>query len=406
LTLQQAISLHAAWHCHHITNLDEREAAMRRRMILSVAVAGLVLFAIDTALAWNIQPVPSQKDRKLARYDPVAKMLKKHVTEKLVVHFTSAQHEEIAHRIFGCEGQDCRILQAGQKSAPPAVLAGSRWNDTPPFTLLKTSTEFCPVDKVITIMNYPECWGTLFRDARKQAQAGRNYGNAPLTLVLYRSHFGDMQFLHSMASGEQESARETKQKIMAWAEFLYKIALGEISRGTSIKKTGIPGIDSLFTYRYDTVQTLFVSDSPREYREDDNLHLFAMGALLHMVADSFSDSHVERGDQFGHECKNASGKRNPGWIKQFHVYNLQDSSAHSEAETDQALADKLECDTSPVDAGQAIMEYYNRKAPWEELRVYLDCVYDLANPNAPAGPGDDYEKIDRRTIEPTFTPPS
>jgi len=379
---------------------------MRQRTILSIVVAGLLLFTANPARAWNIQPVPSEKDKRIGKYDKPTKRLKKHITEELVVHFTSPQHEEIAHRIYGCEGEDCISPVPGEKSAPPAVLAGSRWNDTPPFTLLKTRTPFCPLGKVITINNDPECWGILFKDAKKQSEAGRKYGNAPMTLVLYRSHFGDMQFLHSMAASDQELARETKQKIMAWAEFMYRIALGEINRGTYIKKTGIPDIDSLFTHRYDTVQTLFVSDSPREYREDENLHLFAMGVMLHMVADSFSDSHVERGDQLGQECKQAKGKRNPGWIKQFHVYNLQDSSAHSTAETDQALAEKLEYDTSPVDVGRAIMEYYNRKAPWEELKDYLDCVYELADPNAPAGPGNDYRKKDMRSTEPAFIPSS
>jgi hypothetical protein len=381
-------------------------AAMRPRTILSLVVTGLLLFAASPAPAWNIQPVPSEKDKRIGKYDKPTKRLKKYITAELVVHFTSPQHEEIAHRIFGCTEEDCRAPRAGQNAAPPAVLAGSRWNDTPPFKLLKTRTPFCPLDKVITINNDPECWGILFKDAKKQAEAGRKYGNAPLTLVLYRSHFGDMQFLHSMAASEQERAFETKQRIMAWAEFIYKIALGEIIRGTYVKKTGIPGIDSLFTHRDDTVQTLFVSDSPREYREDENLHLFAMGVLLHMVADSFSDSHVERGDQLGQECKQAKGKRNPGWIVQFHVYTLQDGPAHSTAETDRALAEKLEDDTSPVEVGRALMEYYNRKAPWEELKGYLDCVYELADPNAPAGPGKDFKKRDGRTIDPVIIPSS
>lgn len=379
---------------------------MRPRTILPIAITGLFLLTSTPALAWNVQPVPSEKDKRIGKYDKPTKRLKKHITKELVVHFTIPQHEEIAHRIYGCAEGDCRAPRAGQKAAPPAVLAGSRWNDTPPFTLLKTRTAFCPLDKVITINNYPECWGILFKDAKKQAEAGRKYGNAPLTLVLYRSHFGDMQFLHSMATNEQELARETKQKIMAWAEFMYRVALGEINRGTYVKKTGMPDIDGLFTHRYDTVQTLFVNDSPREYREDENLHLFAMGVLLHMVADSFSDSHAERGDQLGQECRQAKGKRNPGWIRQFHVYILQDSSAHSTAETDQALAEKLEDDTSPVDVGRAIMEYYNRKAPWEELKDYLDCVYELADPNAPAGPGEDFKKRDGRTSDPVNIPSS
>ena len=391
---------------------------MSRPMILSFVVSSMfILFAItDTAVAWNIQPVPSITDKKIGKFDPWYKKLKRGATEELAEHYARPQHEDIAHRIFGCEGDDCRFPQPGiQKAAPSAVIAGVRWNDTPPFTLLKTRTTLCPAEKVISIINYPECWGILFKDAKKQADTGRKYGNAPLTLVLYRSHFGDMQFLHSMASSEQERAGETKQKIMTWAEFMYKIALGDkitpvdkiITRGSSIKKTGIPGIDSLFTYRYDTVQTLFVSDAPREYKADENLHLFAMGVLIHMVSDSFSDSHVEREEQRGQECKHVSGKHNPGWVRQFHVYTLQDSNAHSKAESDRELAEKLYYpETNMVDVGQTIMEYYSRKAPWEELKVYLDCVYDLADPNAPAGPGSDYQKKDNKTIDSNIYPSS
>jgi hypothetical protein len=378
-------------------------------MILSVVVAGvfILLAMVDTAAAWNIQPVPSITDKKIGKFDPWFKKLKKGATAEIAAHYAKPQHEDIAHRIFGCDAEDCRFPQPGQKSAPPAVLAGVRWNDTPPFTLLKTRTALCPADKVISIINDPECWGILFKDAKKQAETGRKYGNAPLTLVLYRSHFGDMQFLHSMASSEQERAGETKQKIMAWAEFMYKVALGEVSRGTSIKKTGIRDIDSLFTYRYDTIQTLFVSDAPREYKADENLHLFAMGVMIHMVSDSFSDSHVEREEQRGQECKHVSGKHNPGWVRGFHVYTLQDSSAHSDAESDYALAYQLNYpETNVVDVGQTIMEYYSRKAPWEELKVYLDCVYDLADPNATAGPGSDYQKIDKKTIDSNIFPSS
>ncbi len=380
---------------------------MRRKVTLFTVAASLVLFAVHMALAWNIQPVPSKTDREMRKFEPWNKKLKKHLTEELTEQFAIPQHEEIAHRIFGCEGDDCSSPEPGQKSAPPTVLAGSRWNDTPPFTLLKTRTPLCPVGRVITISNYPECWGILFKDAQKQAEAGRKYGNAPMTLVLYRSHFGDMQFLHSMAASDQERASETKQKIMAWAEFMYKTALGEVSRGTYINKTGIPCIDSLFSYRYDTVQTLFVSDAPREYKDDENLHLFAMGVLLHMVADSFSDSHVERVEQRGQDCRHVSGKRNPGWVRQFHVYTLQDSAAHSEAESDEEFAEKiLYPETNMVDVGRTVMEYYSRKAPWDELKAYMDCVYDLAEPNAPAGPGSDYRKQDTRSTEPAYIPSS
>ena len=43
-------------------------------------------------------------------------------------------------------------------------------------------------------------------------------------------------------------------------------------------------------------------------------------------------------------------------------------------------------DPNLIDVGQTIMTFYNRKAKWEELQVYLDCVYDLADPESPCRP--------------------
>jgi hypothetical protein len=375
------------------------EGIMRRLMILFLVMANAFVFfaAAGTASAWKIQPVPS----KTGNYDPWVKSLRDNASEQLAEPFATAQHEEIAHRIFGCEGEDCRFPPPGAlKSAPSAILAGVRWNDTPPLTP-QAGTAPEPEGKVITITGDPAHWGSLFKDARKQAEAGRKYGNAPLTPVLFRSHFGDMQFLHSMASEEKERAGETKQKIMAWARFMYKLALGEITRGASIRKTGLADIDGLFTYTDDTVQALFVSDTPWEYRADDDLHLFAMGVLIHLVADGFSDSHVERDEPRGEECAHVGGKRSPGRILSFHVYGLQDSSAHGKAESDRQLAARM---TDLIDVGRTVMGYYSRSAPWEELKAYLDCVYELADPDAPAGPGSKYGKREERAAEPRVEP--
>ena len=43
---------------------------------------------------------------------------------------------------------------------------------------------------------------------------------------MYRSHFGDLQFLHSMASRDGEMASETRQRILMWAEFTWSVAVG------------------------------------------------------------------------------------------------------------------------------------------------------------------------------------
>jgi len=390
----------AKWSYFFTFHLDEREFMIRPLVIHSVVAASVfAMFAIvDTAAAWKILPEPSQTDQQVGKLDPWIKKLRNHVPEELADNFSKAQHEQISHRIFGCEGEDCSRPRPGlQKSAPSAVIAGVRWNDAPPFTLPETRTGLCPAGEVITIINYPECWGILFMDAKKQTEAEKQYYNAPVAPVIYRSHFGDMQFLHSMAFSEKEHAGETKRKIMAWARLMYRVALGEITRSTSIRKTGIADINSLFTSENDTIQMLFVNDNPGEYKDDGNLHLFAIGVLIHMVSDSFVDSHVDRDKPHRQECKNVSGKHNPGTIRSFHVYDLQDSSAHSRAETDRELAYR---NYNLIDVGKTIMEYYSRKAPWEELKAYLDCVYDLADSNAPAGPGTDYQRIDKGPVFP------
>ncbi len=52
-----------------------------------------------------------------------------------VEHFTQAVHEEITNRILGCNAKDCSNPDLFMK---PALMAGVRWNDDPPFRLKST----------------------------------------------------------------------------------------------------------------------------------------------------------------------------------------------------------------------------------------------------------------------------
>jgi len=93
----------------------------------------------------------------------------------------------------------------------PYVIYGVRWNDLPPFKLLPDEGnctylgKSCIVSQTIRFSTQPLCWYCLFKDAEKKAQIkpivgcskaqGTFHGN-----VMTRSHFGDLQFLHAMAS--------------------------------------------------------------------------------------------------------------------------------------------------------------------------------------------------------------
>jgi len=44
-----------------------------------------------------------------------------------------------------------------------------------------------------------------------------------------------------------------------------------------------------------------------------------------------------------------------------------------------------------VDVGKILKTYYDLKKPWEEVRQYLECVFELEDPMAKAGPGEDLQ---------------
>lgn len=59
------------------------------------------------------------------------------------------------------------------------------------------------------------------------------FNDGPDSCMTKRSHFGNLQFLHAMATKEGEPARETKKNLMLWLEAMYKLACG--NQGVSEK---------------------------------------------------------------------------------------------------------------------------------------------------------------------------
>jgi hypothetical protein len=44
-----------------------------------------------------------------------------------------------------------------------------------------------------------------------------------------------------------------------------------------------------------------------------------------------------------------------------------------------------------VDVGKILKTDYDLKKPWEEVRQYLECVFELEDPMAKTGPGEDFQ---------------
>jgi hypothetical protein len=335
------------------------------------AVLYLLTWSVPPVHAFSIRPEATERGGTVRRFQLPWHLRSLHpaISGVLTDLFSTPVHERMTHMIYGCEGDESKCSKPERENsfAPASVIAGTQWNDNPPFELTSTgeALQSC-TGKTIRMPYFPVCWFQLFRDAERRAKRGEVLDADSNVVLLYRVHFGDMQFLHSMASCEGEEAQVTKAKIMMWAEFTYKIAIGELDRGVELRKIGISGMEALFKNRGWT-------------------------ALLHLVEDSFSLSHTERDEPSGAKCDAAPEQYKPGKILTFHTYINQDQRKHADADQQNALSIHLaEKEPNAVDVGKTLKTYYEQKRPWDEVRQYLECVFELADPTAKAGPGEEF----------------
>ena len=72
--------------------------------------------------------------------------------------------------------------------------------------------------------------GKRSRGALKTFYGEKNHLN------LYRTHFGDMQWMHAMAERRGDEAHKTKQAILAWARYLYGLSTTVAAEQIAINK--------------------------------------------------------------------------------------------------------------------------------------------------------------------------
>lgn len=305
--------------------------------------------------------------------------------------FTEPVHEEITNRIYGCNGDVCAGSIA--TSAPVPVMAGVRWNDDPPFRMTANQARGikCKTSETIRFETQPSCWVALFVDANSGAAQGKQYG--PGDAMLYRSHFGDLQYLHAMAAQNGEMAAETKARVMGWLEFTWRASLGEYTLETRLKDINNRTVQAAFgrsEWRLLDLYTQGASGGLRRHVDD-----VAFGSMLHTLQDSYAAGHVDREEASGMKQCAVDGLSTaaPGGILEFHAYNHQDHSKHAEADTRDAFMRRFQNDGNVVDAGRVLVKARERKLPWETVQPFFDCLFSLQRPNAPAGPGDFTKEI-------------
>lgn len=261
-------------------------------------------------------------------------------------------------------------------------IQGVFWNDDPERLL-------CPWCSYFHINKWGPIWASRFLEAKAKAtkvdaQVHFTSGNS----LLARSHFGDLQFLHAMTGRSGVPASVTLEKILDWAEFTYKIASGTIRPDAPIKDIKQAAILKLFVndpaILEGTVADLFHNGAVRRV---------ALGSLLHMMQDSYSQSHVNRFDQTSPQRRFCRGA-----IRGFHAYVGQDGEKHAAADLwPEGIAESASsrapfCD--PVSAGARLLSFADplTAASWPEVEKFLrETVFSLDDRAALSNAGRAFE---------------
>jgi len=270
---------------------------------------------------------------------------------------------------------DGGILPNGTFSKDKAAaqfIRGVLWNDDPCAQLL-TENEFSPLQP-----SKGWIWYIDFRRAQRQAKTG-NVTEGMACPLLGRSHFGDLQFLHSMADRDGIKPATTVAHILAWANIAYRIALGDIDPRKPLKTDPV-------------ANTLLSSVSERSAMEllraqtESETRARAFGTLLHMLQDSYARGHVSR--------VSASAKQ-PVEIIQFLSYVNQDPNKHAHDDSwkdgtsnlERAL--KIPGAPEALAASTELVRRYKNHQPWSEVKVYLENnLFFVRSDARDSGPGE------------------
>lgn len=383
----------------HIRSLTDAGSTMMARLCWATSLC----CALATAHAYQIAPLGSSYEAQLTN-EPEARLV--WVADRLGRLVKGFVHEEITQLGLGCPVSNSELTEnmscygKDRPFATPFVIYGVRWNDLPPFRLEESQGKGCKKlsgqaacmpSQTVRFSTQPECWVCLFKQANEtartkkisQCQKGAGYVTGNL---MTRSHFGDLQFLHSMANHDGVAAEVTRDKIMGWLEFAWRVARKEYGPDRTLDTIDIPVIKEHLGCTGWTIERLYILGRADKLRP--RLHQIAFGSLLHTVQDSFAAGHTQRElPSLTDQCE-ATGLPRPGRIQTFHSYASQDSAEHDHEDRRDAMTEAAK-DRWPdaVEATRQFSAFYESGATWEVVRPYAECVFSLADKPTASGAG-------------------
>ena len=256
-----------------------------------------------------------------------------------------------------------------------ALIRAVRWSDAPP---MRAGSFLSPANLLCGEVRVPEnaaCWALIMASgaaAEQETPIDDRAHQARLANLLLRSHYGDLQFMHAMA-GRGETPHRTQERVLKWAQFTYQVANGEILTDASIAALDKALRDDvLLGFEDRTVTELFETARGVSAAQ---IRRVALGALLHLLQDSYARGHATR-------SLDASGTAF-GALVSFNDYNCQSPARHAaadRAETNEWFFATEHGGASPVTRGAQLIAWVNAGVPWQgKVQKWLaDEAFSLA----------------------------
>lgn len=325
-----------------------------------VFITVLIIFTLNATYAYRINPLnrsftASQKNHFFNKIsEPVHEKITLDALEKY-----EAKCSSLIPQVNNClsDLKDSPVIYN-------SIIRGNWWSDDP--------------NQLLYEVKYP-AWAVQLKDAERRAK-NKKYVIDGKYKMMYRSHYGDLQFMHSMASKDEELPEITRDNILMWIEFLYKVSTGELTRTTKFKEVNVQGFNKFFK-RQSESELQFVLQQDYRLSRSDDFQLHALGAILHTIQDSYSESHTERDFKSSENCPD-------GKINRFLSYTYQNPDKHGMEDSKLSYSKSLLHKNNPLNASEQLIEFSLNKADWEsEVLPYLTkTVFCLDNPE-PSGPG-------------------
>ena len=247
-------------------------------------------------------------------------------------------------------------------------IRGVIWNDDPECELFNDNPD----------NNFLYAVGGIFGMKYK-------FGGFSKPELIHRSHWGDLQWLHAMAPGNQDPAL-TKKSILQWMETMWEVATGKMPSDTAISATSVK--DSFSDpNNYITIGELLTHG----HHCPAVIPHRALGSCFHVIQDSYAAGHTHRESK---ESNRGSGEADRwGAVLNFHNYGGQDEHKHETLDHGFDTVDSIDLRNPDawnnlsgcregLDKCIRLANFWTKKAGWSEVQKWLDAEVFAISPKA------------------------